>query len=238
MQVETRRPAPGGVDMTTEFQQQREKMVDGQLRTTDVRDAGILSAMLSVPREEFVPAGRRALAYIDEDIEIAGPDEGRAARYLMEPSPFALLLQLATIRPTDFVLDVGCGTGYSSAVLSKIAGFVVALESDASLAAFAGERLAALGCENVAVVEGPLPDGHDAQAPYDVILVNGAVDEVPRTLLDQLKEGGRLVTVVGHGHAARAMLHLKEDGIVSARRGFNAAVKPLDEFRRQPAFEF
>lgn len=224
--------------MTTDFQQQRVKMVDGQLRTTDVGDVAILSAMLEVPREEFVPARRRALAYIDEDLQIAEPAEGRPARYLMEPSPFALLVQLAKVRRTDFILDVGCGTGYSSAVLSRIGGFVVALESDAALASYANERLSALGCENVAVVEGPLPAGHAAQAPYDVIVVNGAVDAVPDALLDQLKEGGRLVAVLGEGHGGRAVLHLKEDGLISTRRAFNAAVKPLAEFRRVAAFEF
>ena len=224
--------------MTADFHEQRVKMVDGQIRTTDVTDAAILSAMLAVPREEFVPARRRPLAYIDEDIEIAEAGDGRAARYLMEPSPFARLVQLAGVRAGDFVLDVGCGTGYSSAVLARIAGFVVALESDPALAAEANATLAALGCENVAVVEGALAAGHAAQAPYDVIVVEGAVDEIPPALTDQLKDGGRLVAVVGEGNAGRATLWLKEDGVVSARRAFNAAVRPLAEFRRVPAFEF
>lgn len=221
--------------MTADFEELRVRMVDGQVRTTDVTDAAILSAMLEIPREEFVPAQRRPLAYIDEDIEIA---EGRPGRFLMRPSPFAKLVQLAGVRAGELVLDIGCGTGYSSAVLARIAGFVVALESNSVLAEEAGRRLAALGCENVSVVEGPLAAGHAAQAPYDVILVEGAVDEIPAALFDQLKDGGRLVAVVGEGNAGRATLWLKDDGIVSSRAAFNAAVRPLTAFRRVPAFEF
>ncbi|RIK85104.1 MAG: protein-L-isoaspartate O-methyltransferase [Hyphomicrobiales bacterium] len=221
--------------MTADFQDLRVRMVDGQLRTTDVTDDAILSAMLEIPREEFVPARRRPLAYIDEDIEIA---RGRPGRFLMRASPFAKLVQLAGVRPGDLVLDIGCGPGYSSAVLARIAGFVVALESDSALAGEAGSRLAALGCENVSVIEGPLPAGHAAQAPYDVILIEGAVDEVPAALTEQLKDGGRLVAVVGEGNSGRATLWLKEDGLVSSRPAFNAAVRPLDAFKRVPVFEF
>ena len=224
--------------MTADFNEQRLKMVDGQVRTTDVTDVAIIDAMLSVPREEFVPARRRPLAYIDEDIEIVAAEDGRPARYLMEPSPFAKLIQLAGIRPGDFVLDVGCGAGYSSAVLSRIASFVVALESDAALAAQANTALSGHGYENVAVVEGALAEGHAAEAPYDVIVLEGAVDAVSQALLDQLKDGGRLVAIVGEGNAGRATLYVKEEGLVSSRHAFDAAVKPLAEFRRAVAFQF
>lgn len=226
--------------MTADFQELRVKMVDGQVRTTDVTDVDILSALLAIPREEFVPARLRALAYMDEDVQIEEGQiaDGRPGRFLMRASPFAKLVQLAEVRAGDLVLDVGCGAGYSSAVLARIAGFVVALESDAALAGEAGERLAALGCENVSVVEGPLAAGHAAQAPYDVILVEGAVDEVPPALISQLKDGGRLVAVVGEGNSGRATLWLKEDGLVSSRAAFNAAVPALEAFRREPVFEF
>src|SRR5690606_12021932 len=127
------------------FSGQRVKMVDGQVRTTDVTSAALLSALLSAPREDFVPAHKRALAYIDEDLAIATDDTGRPLRYLMEPSPFAKLVQLAEIRPTDFVLDVGAATGYSSAVLSLLASSVVALESDPVLAEAAQSNLTSLG---------------------------------------------------------------------------------------------
>lgn len=217
---------------TVDMQQQRIKMVDGQVRTTDVTDIAILTAMLSVPREAFVPANRRLLAYVDEDIQIA------PGRFLMQASPFARLVQLAALRPGDRVLDIGCGMGYSSAVLSRIAGSVVALESDEALAGHAEAALSAQGYDNVTVVKGPLVDGHPAKAPYDAILINGSVDVVPAALTDQLAEGGRLVAVIGEGNAGRTMLYLREGGLVSSRRAFNTALKPLAAFARVAAFEF
>ncbi|SFI67478.1 protein-L-isoaspartate O-methyltransferase family protein [Aerobium aerolatum] len=224
--------------MSIDFQELRVKMVDGQIRTTDVTNIAILSAMLAMPREKFVPAGREPLAYIDEDIQIAPARDGHAARYLMEPSPFARLVQLIEIRPDDVILDVGCGTGYSSAILSRLGASVVALESDAELATRAREILPQVECGNVTVVEGALAAGHPAGGPYDVIFINGAVDAVPAALLDQLRDGGRLVAVIGVGNAARAMLYVKEEGVVSARHAFNAALRPLDEFRVAPVFQF
>ena len=223
--------------MSADFEQLRIKMVDGQLRTTDVTNLSILDAFLSVPREAFVPARLRELAYIDEDVDITPPD-GEARRFLMEPSPLAKLIQLAEVDAGDVVLDVGTGTGYSAAILSQLAGSVIALESDAALAAQASERLSELGCDNVAVVEGALEAGYPSEAPYDVILVAGAVDRIPDAIFEQMKEGGRLVTVEGHGNAGAARLYLKQGGHVSGRWAFNAAVKPLPGFQAAPAFEF
>ncbi|MBI1620423.1 protein-L-isoaspartate O-methyltransferase family protein [Aquamicrobium zhengzhouense] len=224
--------------MTVDFQQLRVKMVDGQVRTTDVTQVSLLAAMLSVPREEYVPEERRALAYIDEDIELAPAGEGAEARYLMEPSPFAKMVQVAEIRPGDRVLDVACGTGYSSAVLARLASEVIALESIATVAERAKSILEAQGVGNVEVVQGALAEGHCVKAPYDVIVINGSVDEVSKELFDQLAEGGRLVAVVGTGNAGRAAIYVKDDGHVSARTVFNAAVRPLAEFARTIAFEF
>lgn len=224
--------------MTSDFFALRLKMVDSQLRTTDVTSTAILDAMLKVPREAFVPASWRELAYIDEDMLVSGAETSRNARYLMEPSPFAKLLQLADIGKSDFVLDVGGATGYSAAVLFEIAGSVVALESDAMLAELATATLTSLGCDSVAVVHGPLEEGYPSEAPYDVIVLNGSVDSVPQTLFDQLRDGGRLVAVEGAGLSGVARLHIKEGGVAASRRGFNAAVKPLPGFREEPAFEF
>jgi protein-L-isoaspartate(D-aspartate) O-methyltransferase len=218
--------------MSADFAELRTKMVDGQVRTTDVTDADILSAMLSIPRERFVDEKRRPLAYVDTDVEIA------PSRFLMEASPFAKLVQLAAIRPGDKVLDVGTGTGYSAAVLSRLAASVVALESDAGLAEKARSALAEIGVANVTVVVGPLAAGHPGAAPYGVIVVEGAVEILPEALTSQLREGGRLVVVEGHGNAGVARLYLKSGATVTGRRAFNAAVKPLPGFERTPAFEF
>ncbi|CAN7465852.1 protein-L-isoaspartate O-methyltransferase family protein [Mesorhizobium sp. LjNodule214] len=223
--------------MSADFSERRVKMVDGQIRTTDVTSAPLLDAMLSVPREAFVGANQRDLAYIDEDIRISDGANG-GARYLMEPSPLAKLLQLAEIGAGESVLDVGCGTGYSSALLSRLARSVVALESDPALAEAAGSTLLALGCDNVAVVTAPLAQGHAAKAPYNVIFIGGSVEDVPVSLFDQLSEGGRLVAVEGQGNSGVARLFFKSGGVVTGRRAFNAAIKPLPGFERIHAFEF
>lgn len=223
--------------MTIDSAMQRLKMVDGQLRTTDVTEPALLAAMLSVPRERFVPAARQALAYIDEDIDVT-PEGAAMRRYLMEPSPFGKLVQLAAIRPDDFVLDIGCATGYSAAVLSRLCSSVVALECDAVLAESATATLSELGYDNAAVVQGPLEAGYPSEAPYDAIILEGAVDFVSDSLLDQLKDGGRLVAIVGRGLSAKAQLHVRDGGNISSRGSFNAAVKPLPGFVRAPEFQF
>ena len=222
--------------MNSDFSQHRIKMVDGQIRTTDVTSAPLLDALLEIPREKFIGEASPALAYIDEDIRIA--DGAGGPRYLMEPSPLARLIQLADVAAGDTVLDVGCGTGYGSAVLSRLARAVVALESEPQLAEQASSALAELGCANVEIVVGTLREGHVAKAPYDVILINGSVGEVPQALLDQLAEGGRLVAVEGHGNAGIARLFLKTTGVVTGRRAFNAAIKPLPGFEPARIFEF
>ena len=222
--------------MTGGFAEHRARMVEGQLRTTDVTDPDLLQAMLTVPRELYVDEKCRPLAYIDQDIEIAPPAAGSPPRYLMKPSPFGKLVQLAQVGPDDKVLVVGAGTGYSAAVLARLAARVTAIECDPALADRARSLLA--DSDNVTVVTGNLPDGHAALAPYDVILVEGAVDRIPDTLTSQLAEGGRLVVVVGHGNAGFARVYVRNNGSVTSRRAFNAAVKPLPGFERTPSFEF
>ena len=156
----------------------------------------------------------------------------------MEPAPFARLLQIAEIGPDDIVLDAGCGTGYSAAILSRLASSVVALESDPALASAASETLLDLGIDNVAVVTGPIEGGYPSEGPFDVIVLEGAVETVPDALFDQLKEGGRLVGVVGFGRAAPAMVYTRTEGDIGGRSAFNAHVRPLPGFRKPREFVF
>ncbi len=223
--------------MDDAFTEKRAHMVDGQLRTTGITSHALLQAFFDVPREQFVPAAMRDIAYIDDDLRVT-PAGTAPARYLMEPSPLAKLLQLAEIGHDDLVLDVGCATGYDAAIISRVAGSVIAVEEDAELAAQATNTLAELGYDNVAVVQGSLHDGLESEAPYDVIVLGGAVDYVPEKILGQLREGGRLVAVIGQGNAAQARLYVKKDGVVSDWPSFNAAIRALPGFERAPAFHF
>ncbi|WP_454849222.1 protein-L-isoaspartate O-methyltransferase family protein [Rhizobium binxianense] len=219
-----------------DFEAARAKMVDNQIRTTDVTSHSVLTAFLTVPREAFVPEKAKVLAYIDNDVEICPAASGKPARFLMEASPLAKLLQLAAITREDAVLEIGSGTGYASALLSLLSASVVALESDEALAEEAKKNLS--GYANVEVVTGPLEKGCAQKAPYDLIFVNGSVEEVPAALFAQLRDGGRLVTVEGYGNAARAKVYVSERGAVSENVFFNASVKPLPGFAKVREFVF
>jgi protein-L-isoaspartate(D-aspartate) O-methyltransferase len=177
----------------SDFSTARQKMVDGQVRPSDVTDLRIIDAMLAVPREAFVPAGQRALAYLDLDLDVS--EAGGAKRFLIKPVVIARMLQAAEIRPADSVLVVGCASGYSAAVVAKLADRVTATESDRALAAQASDVLARLGCGNVTVKTSPAGDGDEANAPYDVIVLAGATEIAPERLYRQLRDGGRLVGV-------------------------------------------
>ncbi|MFV2092831.1 MAG: protein-L-isoaspartate O-methyltransferase, partial [Hyphomicrobiales bacterium] len=187
-----------------DFARARVNMVSGQIFSDAVHSARVLDAMRNVMREQFVPAALAATAYADVEVPLDG---GRA---LLMPVTLAKLLQMAEIGPNDLVLDVGCATGYSTAVLARLAGSVVAVESDPGLAAQASETLLALDVDNAAVVQGPLGAGYDAEAPYDVIFLNGSVECVPETLLAQLAPGGRLVAIIGTGRMGRATVITRE----------------------------
>ena len=218
--------------MGPDFQAQRIKMVDGQLRTTDVTGHALLQAFLEVPREMFVPQAKRDLAYLDADIELS------AGRYLVEASPFAKMLSLAEIGAGDRVLDVGCGTGYSTAILAKLSRHVIALESDAALAELAQANLAALGLTNAEVISGELSKGAAQAGPFDVIVLSGSVSAAPVELFKQLKEGGRLAAVENAGRVGAARLYVKRGEHVSSRFGFNASIKPLPGFTAPVEFAF
>ncbi len=207
----------------------RRLMVDGQVRTADVTDPELLSAMLEVPREQFVPATRREQAYYDSDIEIA---KGRA---LLRPMVLGKLIQALHVEPQDKVLDVGCGFGYSSAVLARLAGSVVALEQE-GIAQRAQAALA--GTANVSVVTGPLAAGWPAQARYDVILINGAVEILPEAFPAQIAPTGRLACIRRDGPASKAMIYRLAEGKLVGRPIFDAWSPVIPGFGKPPAFVF
>lgn len=211
----------------------RYTMIQNQIRTNRVTDPKIIAAMSELPRERFAPDWARGIAYVDEDIPLNG------GRYLTEPLTSALLLQAAEINADDVVLDVGCGTGYISAISARIASAVVALESDAELAARAVATLAELGIETATIVVGPLREGWPAQAPYDVIIFGGAVSAIPANIVGQLAQGGRMVVVVAEDKGLGCgTLLLRQGGTVSRRPIFEAAISVLPEFALEPTFRF
>jgi protein-L-isoaspartate(D-aspartate) O-methyltransferase len=208
-------------------------MVENQIRTNRITDHAVIEALGNVPREVFVPKQLRGVAYLDGDIDLGG------GRHLMEPLVFAGLLQAAEIKPDDVVLDIGCATGYSSAVLARLASTVVAIESDNEWVVRAGTLLAGQGVDNVAVVRGSLPEGDPAHGPYQVIVIEGSVARVPQALLDQLTDGGRLISVVAtESGLGRVTVMTRIGTVFSSRAVFDASAHSLPEFHRKPSFVF
>jgi protein-L-isoaspartate(D-aspartate) O-methyltransferase len=222
----------------TDFAAARRMMVDGQVRTSDVTDLRIVAAMLELPRERFVPEARADLAYLDLDLVVKEGSSGAPARRLLKPMVLAKMVQAAEIGASDHVLDLGCATGYSSALISRLAASVSALEEDEGLARLAGENLEAVGAANVTVVTGPLTQGWPAGAPYDAIFMNGATEITPHALARQLKPGGRLVAVVGRSPVSQAMLYRRIGEDISGWPIFDAAAPVLPGFAAPPAFVF
>jgi protein-L-isoaspartate(D-aspartate) O-methyltransferase len=210
----------------------RRMMVDCQVRTADVTNLDLIGAMLDVPRELFVPEGLADRAYLDSDIAVGD------GRFLLKPMVLAKLIQAGQLEPADRVLDVACGTGYSSAILARLAGPVVALEQDSVLAAAAKQALAAASAQGVTVVTGPLTAGWPAGGPYDFILLNGASEVTPESYAGQLKPEGRLACIYKRGPAGKAMLYRLSERHLVGRPIFEASAPLLPGFAAPQAFVF
>lgn len=233
LQSELYKPASNSVPIAmSDYALQRFNMVETQIRTNDVTDPRIHAAIGAVERERFVPAAKRAFAYADLPLEVA------RGRFLADARTFSKLLQLAGVQASDSVLDVGCATGYSTTVLARLARRVTGLEQDADLVRIASELIRASGISNAIVVQGDLAEGCRQRAPFDVIFINGAVEIVPDSLLNQLAEGGRLVAVVRSDGQGRARLFIRENGKVGCREDFDSGVPPLAGFRKTVGFVF
>ena len=215
-----------------DFAAARQNMVDCQILPNRVDDQRIVEALLKIPREKFVPDNLTGIAYVDEIVPLGGQ------RYVMEAMVVARLLQTAALNSEDVALSIGCGTGYATAVLAQIVDTVVAVEPDKGLAQKANENLAAIGLDNVAVVEGKLEDGNIDQGPYNVIFFDGAVQTVPDAICDQLAEGGRLVAIVAGERVGTAYLYSRFGGVISKREVFDAGTPLLPGFRKQKSFVF
>ncbi|SEN50395.1 protein-L-isoaspartate(D-aspartate) O-methyltransferase [Gemmobacter aquatilis] len=214
----------------TDFAARRTMMVDTQIRPSDVTKFPIIEAMLAVPREAFVPADKREAAYMGEHVAIGG------GRVVLDPRVLAKLLDALDIQPTETVLDLGCGFGYSTAVIARMAEAVVAVEEDEALAAEAQRTLSSHGVDNAAVIVGKLVAGAPKAGPYDVITVQGAVETVPEALLAQVKEGGRIGCLFMEGALGVARIGYKIDGQVTWRYAFNASAPVLPGFAAKRAF--
>jgi len=214
------------------FEAARHNMVESQIRPNRVTDQRLIEAFATIPREAFVPKQLRGIAYVDEAVRLGD------GRYLMEPMVLARLIQTAAPAPGDLALVVGCGTGYGAAVLSRLVGTVVAVESDPGLAQQATQTLSELGIDTVAVVEGGLENGCPDQAPFEVIVFDGAVPEIPEAISSQLAEGGRLVAIIAGVGVGRGTLMTRRHGVLTGRDVFDAGTPLLPGFEQKAAFVF
>jgi protein-L-isoaspartate(D-aspartate) O-methyltransferase len=215
-----------------DFTRRRITMVDTQVRPSDVTKFPILDAMLSVPREVYVPDAKRDIAYADTPIDLGG------GRQLLDARAVAKLLEAVTPAPSDLVLEVGAGSAYTTAVLACMAEAVVAVEEDEALARDAEAALAEQGVDNAALVTGALVDGSAKHGPYDMIVVFGGVQQVPDAIVDQLKDGGRIAAIFMDGALGEARVGVKSGARVSWRMAFNATAPVLPGFEKAPNFVF
>jgi len=216
-----------------DFSQARQNMVDCQLKTNQIVDDALLNAFLTVPRELFVETGREPVAYTDKDVSVG------VGRHMIAPMALARLIQSLQAQSNEVALDVGCSTGFSSAILAHLVMTVVALETERELALRANNNFTNLAVDNAVVVEGKLNEGYATQGPYDIICVGGAISAIPSRLTEQLSEGGRLGAIVDIGSGpGKAVLVTKKGGTVSERVLFDTKVSPLPGFEVEKGFVF
>ncbi len=221
-----------------DFAQARQNMVVSQINPQSVTDKALLDALGEIPRERFVPTTKRDIAYMDKEISLDISAPGGHERAMMMPVAFAQLVALAQIKPTDLVLVIGCATGYSAAVIARLADSVVGLEANEELATQANDILMSLGIDNAAIVSGPLNEGYKNEAPYDVIFIDGAIDHIDDNLVAQLNEGGRLVAIISAQGPGKAHLVIKKGDIISSRIDFDASAPVLPGFQKSEKFSF
>ncbi|MCM2562327.1 protein-L-isoaspartate O-methyltransferase [Lutimaribacter sp. EGI FJ00015] len=214
----------------TDFATRRTVMVDTQVRPNDVTKFNVIDAIMAVPREDFVPAEKRETAYVGENVDIGG------GRVLLEPRTLSKMLDALDIQPDELVMDIGIGLGYSAAVISRLAEAVVAVEEDETMAQEAQTALAEAEADNVVVHVGPLAEGAAQHGPYDVILLQGAVAHLPDQIIEQLKDGGRIICLFDEGVMGTVRIGYKVDGVMSWRDAFNAGAPVLPGFERHTAF--
>jgi protein-L-isoaspartate(D-aspartate) O-methyltransferase len=226
----------------TDYQKMRDHMVNSQVRTADVTDERITRALRKVPRERFVPRAQIARAYTDRPIAltpiVGTEDDGAPSRWMLAPRDFAKLIHAADVEDTDAVLDIGCGRGYSSAVISYLCDTVVGVELAESDVERATETLTDIGVENAAVLQSDFKTGGAPHGPFDVIIAQGAVREVPQSWIDQLVDGGRIAVVIQTGPVGRATVFTKSGGVLGGRVEFDATVPLLPGFEAAPEFVF
>jgi len=217
-------------ERVTDYTSRRTMMVDTQVRPSDVTKFPIINAMLAVPREAYVPDSKREAAYVGENLVLD------AGRVMLEPRTLAKMLDALDVQPSHIVLDIGCGLGYSTAVLSHMCEFVVALEDDEARAEEAQGILSEQGIDNAAVMTGVLAEGAAKSGPYDVIILQGGVEQIPDGLLEQLREGGRIIGVFAEGTLGVVRVGRKTDGAVNWRFAFNASAPVLAGFEKREVF--
>ena len=216
----------------TDFAAARTTMVDCQVRPSDVTKFPIIEAFLTIPREEFVPAAKKSVAYMGEHLKLGG------GRTLLDARTFAKMLDAVNIQPGELVLDLGCGLGYSSAVIAHLAEAVVAVEQDGEMAGEAAVLLAANGVDNAMVTTAKLTEGDAKHGPYDVIMLQGSVEQIPQAICDQLKDGGRIATLCVDGTSGQCRIGYKRGAQIDWRTAFSGTAPVLDGFEKAPEFSF